>query len=489
VGQKPYGKCQINSKPKFMKDTIRGLFIALALLAGIHQAAATGTMVFPIATNPAVIAYSEDIAFDGTNYLVQMLIGTNASAVTNVSVQLVSGSGALLGSQIVIGGGSSLSANGLAFGQTNYLVAWSDSTINSGVDMFGQFISGTGAKVGPAFTLLASQGSYGFQTVKGLAFDGTNFLTVWQDGNDEYYYGQLVTPAGTLSGSAFLISSQLQNGKSAAVSFGKTNYFVVWQSGGGNNSQAFGEFVSRNGSAGNPFQIGQTASNAQNPVGGLADAFDGTNYLAIWMVEPTPDTGGNVTNWQFYARVISQTGTFPGNELALITNTNYVIPSLAFDGTDYLFTYGFDSNTTNSDRNLRCQFLDRSANLVGTVFNPFAVQGTNFPLFALKSVLFDGTRFDMAATVGTLGINGEVFGAFIPSSIASPTLTASNRIGTQFPIQLTGTPGISYAVQFSTNLALNNWTAVVTNSPTNGTFNFTDPQATNTSRFYRAVKQ
>jgi hypothetical protein len=46
----------------------------------------------------------------------------------------------------------------------------------------------------------------------------------------------------------------------------------------------------------------------------------------------------------------------------------------------------------------------------------------------------------------------------------------------QFSLSLTGTPGINYAIQISTNLALSNWTAVVTNSPTNGTFNFTDQQ-------------
>jgi hypothetical protein len=59
----------------------------------------------------------------------------------------------------------------------------------------------------------------------------------------------------------------------------------------------------------------------------------------------------------------------------------------------------------------------------------------------------------------------------------------------QFPLQLAGTPGIDYAIQFSTNLAVNNWTPIVTNSPTNGTFSFTDTAASNKMRFYRAVKQ
>ena len=95
------------------------------------------------------------------------------------------------------------------------------------------------------------------------------------------------------------------------------------------------------------------------------------------------------------------------------------------------------------------------------------------------------------------GFNGSIFssstgtwGTFIPKSTASPTVAATGSlVGTQFALQLTGTPGINYAIQFSTNLALSNWTAFVTNSPTNGIFSFTDTHATNKSRFYRAVKQ
>lgn len=477
-----------------MKTKLQSQFIALAYLAFIHQAVATGTTIFPIATNSAVIAYGTGIAFDGTNYLVAGLTGTNSSGVTNVNVQLVSAGGTLIGSPINIGGGASLQSAGLlAFGETNYLAAWSDSTISSGVDIFGQFISRTGAKVGSAFHLLPSQGSYGLQTVRALATDGTNFLTVWQDGSDEYYYGQLVTPAGTLSGSTFLISSQQQNGPSAAATFGKTNYLVVWQSNNGsigNTNQAFGEIVSRNGSAGSPFQLGHTASTDVNNVGGVVVAFEGTNYLALWNLNTGPETGGTTTNWQIFGRVVSQTGTFPGSEIALITNIDEVVPSLACEGANYLLTYGFDSTSTNSDRNLRCQFLDPSGNPVGTLFTPFAPHGTNSALAALYGILFDGTRFVVAATLGTFEGNAEIYGTFIPASTTPPTLASTGPLaGTQFPLLLTGTPGINYAIQTSTNLASSNWTALTTNSSTNGTFSFTDTNATNTSCFYRAMKQ
>ena len=82
--------------------------------------------------------------------------------------------------------------------------------------------------------------------------------------------------------------------------------------------------------------------------------------------------------------------------------------------------------------------------------------------------------------------SGEVYGAFIPSSTAPPRLdVAGPRAGAQFPLLLSGTPGINYAIQMATNLTAPNWMPLATNSPANGTFRFTDPGATNKSRFYR----
>ncbi len=67
------------------------------------------------------------------------------------------------------------------------------------------------------------------------------------------------------------------------MAFGKTNYLVAWQSNngwpGGNHNNTYGALVTPGGSAGNIFQISQTASTDHNP---LALAFDGANYLLAW---------------------------------------------------------------------------------------------------------------------------------------------------------------------------------------------------------------
>lgn len=154
-----------------------------------------------------------------------------------------------------------------------------------------------------------------------------------------------------------------------------------------------------------------------------------------------------------------------------------------------------------TNHNIRFQHFDRNGSPIGPEFTNFPTQGTNAPLISLNGLLFDGTRYAMAATLGTVAFtagnisgfpSSEVYGSFIPKSTpppAPPQLTSLIYTNGQFSLMLTGTIGTNYIIQVSTNLAVNNWIAVVTNTATNGMFNFTDMKATNKSRFYRAVQQ
>jgi hypothetical protein len=473
--------------------------LALALAAAFFLNAARGSTVFPIATNVSVVEFGVAGAFDGTNHLLAVQSGTNLSA------QLVSPNGTLIGSPTNFGKNPPFGPFGpgvaVGFGRTNYLVAWSDSSISSGVDIFGQFIAPSGSKVGAVFPLLGSVGTHGFQVIQAMVYDGTNFLVAWLDNNDRTIYIQFVTQTGSLLGSEIATTPGLSSPAGmAAMAFDGTNYLGVVQLQTSSSPwqwSTYGRFFSRNGALGTPFLISQTTSASYNP---LSIAFDGTNYLVVW----NRDIGSGYPNpqiWNVYGRLVSPAGTFPGNELALATN-QAAMPFLAFDGSCYLLSWTYNltqTDLTMTSSNALFRFLDRSANLIGPEFTLFAVQGTNSPMFA--GVIFGSNQFLAVATLGVLGlgsssgpvtglISGDVYGAFIPKSTAAPRIdVAGPLVGAQFPLLITGTPGINYAIQMITNLASTNWTALVTNSPTNGTFSFTDTGATNRSRFYRAVKQ
>lgn len=68
-----------------------------------------------------------------------------------------------------------------------------------------------------------------------------------------------------------------------------------------------------------------------------------------------------------------------------------------------------------------------------------------------------------------------------------PILGRPSFSGGKFQLLVTGVAGQNYTVQSSTNLVSTNWsTLLVTNAP--GTsFEFTDPNATNRSRYYRVL--
>jgi hypothetical protein len=464
-------------------------FFSWLFAAVLFVDTAAATTIFPIATNSSITYLPGGIVTSGSNYLVGIVQNQ-----TNPCIQLLSTNGALIGSLLSMG--SSQGAPLVAFGKTNYLAFW------AGDNVYGQFISLDGTLVGSPFQLPPSAGTAAESAV---AFDGTNFLVVWQDdgsldvnGNNAFY-GQLVTPTGTLLGSDFFIGSILASIQSyrdthAALAFGNTNYLFAWPetnslSGGWN---AYGVFVSRNGSVGTSFQISQIASLDYLPP---VVAFDGTNFFVVINTD-TNRTASGAPIWNMYGRLISQSGTFPTSELLLNTNQS-TANSLAFDGTNYLLSWGFNTYSTNMIKNNFFQFFNRLGSAIGPIFSPFQAQGTNTPLFG--GVVYDGRKFAIGSALGSLSVgtvgnitglnSGAIYGAFIPASTASPTLMASNLFGIQFPLQLTGTPGINYAILVSTNLAAGNWTSVVTNSPTNGTFSFIDTGATNSSRFYRALKQ
>jgi hypothetical protein len=75
--------------------------------------------------------------------------------------------------------------------------------------------------------------------------------------------------------------------------------------------------------------------------------------------------------------------------------------------------------------------------------------------------------------------------------IGTPFITSPQRFGTmQFGFTLNGAPNVSYTVQVSTNLASTNWTSLFSLRLTTNTFlPVVDYNATNSPRFYRAVKQ
>ena len=191
----------------------------------------------------------------------------------------------------------------------------------------------------------AAAGIAGRQTFAALAFNATNYLVVWMDerpgaaGSD--IYGARISPGGAvLDPGGIAISTAAGDQQKPALAFDGTNFLVVWmddRSGTGSGFDIFGGRVSPDGTVLDPDGI--AISFARSGCGPCivrpALAFDGSNYLVVWRKDVAGSSdiyGARVSP----AGVVLDAGgipiaTGPGSEDG---------PAVAFGGTNYLVAWG-----------------------------------------------------------------------------------------------------------------------------------------------------
>ncbi|MGD0413487.1 MAG: LamG domain-containing protein [Verrucomicrobiota bacterium] len=449
-----------------------------------------GAQIFPVVTNDTA-PFGDSVACAGTNYLVGIQGDITTSDNYAITAQLFGPAGTPVGARISPVPGHTGGTPLVASSGTNFLMAWPDDYLGgSNSSISAQLVTPSGGLIGGMIAITTNSA----QNKVRLVYGAGEYLAIWNDfssGVNWAIYGQLVSASGALLGGNFLICPPAngQDEKGSFAAFDGTNFLVVLQynsTAGGDHNVTSGVFVSPSGAVGTLFAIGQTISPNRNFASVL---FNGTNYLVLWNFDSETNGAGNPV-WNIYGRFVTPTGTFPGNEFPIVTNGNPLYPSAAFDGANYLMSWNVNFPATNS--NVQFQFLNAGGQPMGPPFVPFPAQGSEVPMLTLP--IYDGRQFVSVTTLsadgGTPTNNEGNYGAYIPASTAPPQFGPGSFYGNQqFLLSLAGTPGINYAIQMATNLAAPNWTALATNSPTNGPFTFTDTAATNGARFYRAVKR
>jgi hypothetical protein len=149
-----------------------------------------------------------------------------------------------------------------AFDGANYLVVWEDH--RDGVDVYGARVTPAGIVLDR--TGLAISTAAGAQQSPVVAFDGTNYLVVWHDtrnGSLDDIYAARVTPAGAvLDRNGIAISRATGIQYAPAVAFSGSTYLVVWTDGrrGGDQTDIFAARITTTGAvldtAGIPVYVG-----------------------------------------------------------------------------------------------------------------------------------------------------------------------------------------------------------------------------------------
>lgn len=486
----PMRTIRLNTAPRRLRIARAARLVPLlALLLGGRPAAAQSPCTwFSIATNGVAMSY----AFDGSNYLVGVETpGTNYALATSsngIAAQMISANGAKVGSLIAIA--RSGIATGVAFDGTNYLLIWEDDNFGAcyqtgGFQIYGQFISKAGVPVGAPFAISAA--NVWFDGIKVMAFGGGKYLVT---------YTELINPglggewnnrfiAGKMVSPNGTLGSEFRistgYGDASDVAFDGTNFFVVWCEDSA-DTEIRGRFVSPAGVPGMEISVNASPAPSDNP---KSVAFDGTNYLVVW--DDEVDT--NTYDWNVLGQLVSPSGARVGGVIPICTEPIPQLPtSVAFDGSHYLAVWVDMRNATNWD----CygQYINQS----GSLFGSKLVISTD-PGNQMCGVGFANGRYGVMVSSGIVRGDGGLTqvdsssGVFIapPADPQVQTGDASFGVRTnRFGFTVAGYSNVVVVVEACANLANRVWVPVQTNVLTGGSFYFSDSQWTNfPGRFYR----
>jgi len=283
----------------------------------------------------------------------------------------------------------------VAFDGVNYLVVWEDGRNGwNGLDIYGTRVSRDGRILDEAGIVISA--SLGNQQTPSVAFDGTNFLVVWMDLRTlrEIYAARVSPDGAVLDPDGIVISSTSCELWQPSVTFGGTNYLVVWSS---NMSCIYGSRVSPDGAVLDPNGI-TIAPGANDP----SVSFDGTNYFVVW----SDYRGGTFPD--IYGSRVSQGGVvLDTTGIAISTRVNRVEEetSVAFDGTNYLVTW---KDGRNSTYDIYAARISRGGVVLDS--NGIAVSTAAYDQFE-PSIAFDGNNYFLAWEDHRSGPNRDIYGS------------------------------------------------------------------------------
>jgi hypothetical protein len=225
----------------------------------------------------------------------------------------------------------------VAFDGANFLVVWEDCRNGNDYDIYGARVTPSGTLLDPAGFVISQ--STDDQGSAAIGFDGTNFLVVWEDSRGGWYpdiYGARVTPQGTvLDFAGFVISQAEDIQESPALEFDGTNFLVVWDDyRGGSDFDIYGARVTPQGvlldTAG--VVISQAADYQVSP----ALDFDGANFLVVW-----EDWRNNPSYPDIYGARVTPVGTVldPSGIIMSTATNGHWSPAVAFDGANSLVVW------------------------------------------------------------------------------------------------------------------------------------------------------
>ena len=370
------------------------------------------------------------VTFNGTNYLVAWSERRSGSSYDILGVRMNQAGIVLDTTSIILSTGTYWQqSSSIAFDGNNYLVVWEDGRNNYSSDIFGTRVSQNGQVLDLNGIAISSTGG----SLPSVAFDGTNYLVVWSG-----VYGARVNQAGiVLDSNAITISNT--GGSSPSVAFDGTNYLVVW-------SGVYGARVSQDGIVLDSNGIAISSARGSSP----SVAFDGNNYLVVWQE-------WHSGSWDdIYGAIVDQNGIVL-DSITISTALRWQeSPSVAFDGTNYLvvwqdWRYYPELSIFGARVNQDDSVLDPNGFAIST-----ATGEQRCP-----SIFFDGTDYWVVWQDGR-NSDWDIYGAKIDTSgMVIDTFAVSIQNGYQF------SPALIKGSESQVLITYSGWTDSINHRPVN----------------------
>lgn len=201
-----------------------------------------------------------------------------------------------------------------------YTVLWDDQAEG---DIEGRVVNANGT-LGGAFNVYDTAGFTGTQPAIIYNSSAHQYLAVFvrkTAAGSQDIYGRLIWPSGTMSGTAFAISSNAaaQSLPQAAYNATDDEYLVVWSDARTDTADVYGRRVDADGTllGSDAFTVA-TGTDAQN-YPAVAWNSDDNEYLVVW--HDYRDSG--TTGADVYGRRVGADGSLQGNEIALCTASEH----------------------------------------------------------------------------------------------------------------------------------------------------------------------
>jgi len=278
-----------------------------------------------VISNAANGQTSPAVASDGADYLVAW--ADQRGDTSDIYVSRVTSEGLVLdpaGIPVALAAGFQ-GEPAVTFDGTNYLVVWTDER-GGDADIYGARVTPGGTVVDTSGIPLVAVPAY--QTAPAVAYDGTNVLLVWADTRNDIlgdvYAARVTSEGAVLDSAGFVISAASNWQGSPGIAFGRDEALVVWHDMRvGTDVDVYGSRITSAGEVLDPsgVEISAIANNQWFP----KVAFDGTNYLVVWV-----DAAGHAN---IFGGRVGTDGSVLDPQGFLISDGEYeASPAVAFNG-------------------------------------------------------------------------------------------------------------------------------------------------------------